>query len=908
MPKKTVHIISHSHLDREWYMPFEAHRMRVVELFDAVLDLFDQDPNFKYFHVDGHTLPLDDYLEIRPEQRGRIQAAIDAGKLRIGPYYILQDAFLISEEANVRNALIGRQELDKWGVKGEQVGYFPDTFGLSGQIPQIVKETGLSYATFGRGVKPTGFNNTVGESSAFQSTYSEMNWKSPDETQILGILFANWYSNGNEIPTEEEAARIFWDQKLADAEKYAATDQLLMMNGCDHQPVQRDVSQAIDLANRLYPDYHFIHSNFEIYYESLPKNQLAQLSTVYGELRSQETEGWYTLANTASSRIYIKQRSHELSLRLEKEIEPLAVIAQEMGYLYPKDQLDFAWKKLLENYPHDSICGCSVDQVHRGMMTRFDQVEGVLDYLQAELLAYLGKFDFGNRPEEAKHTFQVWNTDTVAKKCQVKTKIEVERRLFKEDYPSVAYQKMADIVLPGYQVVDGEGNQYPASITDLGPAFAYDLPKDAFRIPYMARYIQVEVELEKLDALTVKQLYLVEKEASEMKQIAKQQTLENEWIKVTLDDQGSLDLYDKKYQRYYRGQCVFEETGDAGNEYIFKEAKGNRIYSYGHLVTAEFSQEGPTQILKTKYEWELPEAGDDLLQEEIKRVIDITNRKSGRSEKLIKQTLSVSYRLHPNDKFVKVRVEGHNDVKDHRIRMVWKVDGQAQTHWVDSHYEVLQRPNVVSKEWKNPSNPQVLRHGVAIYASDASNQDFGITVATKGLYEYEVYEDGQFTNLAVTLLRSTGELGDWGHFDTPEAQCIGDFYGDLAFCLWTGQDQGRTSLIEARYLFVDPIAYSPVNQSRQVLTERRSWTPLLDKLFSKDLPETVIITAIKKAQADEGIIIRLLNLGDPINLEEYWPKETSFVRVNLLEQVHPEAEKLLITNHQVFTLKVHTRE
>ena len=93
MSKKTVHIISHSHLDREWYLPFEAHRMRVVELLDTVLDLFDTDPQFKYFHVDGHTLPLDDYLEVRPNQKQRLQQAIDDGKLRIGPYYILQDAF-----------------------------------------------------------------------------------------------------------------------------------------------------------------------------------------------------------------------------------------------------------------------------------------------------------------------------------------------------------------------------------------------------------------------------------------------------------------------------------------------------------------------------------------------------------------------------------------------------------------------------------------------------------------------------------------------------------------------------------------------------------------------------------------------------------------------------------------------
>ena len=310
MSKKTVHIISHSHWDREWYLPFEEHHLRLVDLIDQVLDLFDTDPDYRYFHLDGQTITLDDYLQIRPHQEARLKAAVQSGKLRIGPFYILQDAFLISGEATVRNGLIGYQDLKRWGVKGEQLGYYPDTFGLTGQTPQITRGMGMSVAAFGRGVKPTGFDNQTFEEGSFQSAFSELTWKSPDGSDVLGILFANWYSNGNEIPAEPEQAKIFWDKKLADAERYAVSDQLLMLNGCDHQPAQADLSKAIALANQLYPDYEFIHSNFTLYQEaleaSLASNQ-PQLSVVEGELRSQATDGWYTLANTASSRLYLKQ-------------------------------------------------------------------------------------------------------------------------------------------------------------------------------------------------------------------------------------------------------------------------------------------------------------------------------------------------------------------------------------------------------------------------------------------------------------------------------------------------------------------------------------------------------------------------------------------------------------------------
>ena len=131
MTKKTVHIISHSHWDREWYMAYEEHHMRLIQLIDDLLDLFKADPDFDSFHLDGQTIILEDYLQVRPERRQELAEAITAGKLKIGPFYILQDDFLISPEANVRNMLIGRQDSEHWARQSE-LGYFPDYFGNIG--------------------------------------------------------------------------------------------------------------------------------------------------------------------------------------------------------------------------------------------------------------------------------------------------------------------------------------------------------------------------------------------------------------------------------------------------------------------------------------------------------------------------------------------------------------------------------------------------------------------------------------------------------------------------------------------------------------------------------------------------------------------------------------------------------
>lgn len=246
--KTTVHIISHSHWDREWYQSFEKHRMKLIELVDNILEKAENDPEFGGFFLDGQTIALDDYLEVRPEKREQVEKCVREGKIQTGPWYILQDEFLTSGEACVRNLQVGMQEAARYGAIGN-VGYFPDAFGNAGQMPQVLKQAGMDAVVFGRGVKPIGPNNEV-TGGQYESTYSEMMWASPDGTKLPGILFANWYNNGVEVPVDEAEAKVYWDKKLADARKFAATHQLLMMNGCDHQHCRRTLPrQSVSHGN-----------------------------------------------------------------------------------------------------------------------------------------------------------------------------------------------------------------------------------------------------------------------------------------------------------------------------------------------------------------------------------------------------------------------------------------------------------------------------------------------------------------------------------------------------------------------------------------------------------------------------------------------------------------------------------
>lgn len=781
MAKKKVYIISHSHWDREWYMGFEHHHMRLVQLMDDLFDLFKNDPDFNSFHLDGQTIILDDYLAVRPEKREELMHWIKVGKLRIGPFYILQDDFLISSEANVRNTQYGIKESKKYG-KPVALGYFPDTFGNMGQTAQMMQLSGLDTVAFGRGVTPTGFNNQTSQ-GAYDSTYSEMWWQGPDQSKVLGILFANWYSNGNEIPVDRQAAKSYWEQKLADAEKFAATNDLLMMNGVDHQPVQKDLSQAIKVANELFPDYEFIHSNFDDYIAALKQDLPADLSTIEGELTSQATSGWYTLANTASSRIYLKQKNTQVQRLLENQVEPLILLANSNDET-TQDRLDYAWKTLLQNHPHDSICGCSVDEVHEGMLHRFETAKQVgTDLAQNALAEFVTKIDTSKFSAKS-YPFVILNTTESAKQEEVVVTLKVKQRLFKDSTPQKAYDEMLAYVneLHDLAVVDENNVVQPAKIVRRYAKFNYDLPDDQFRIPYMAAYIDVAVA-PKVAAFSWKTLALVtdcQQKVSDQLCEQADSVLENARLKVSVNSDGQVDILDKKTKKNYVDVLSFEDTGDIGNEYIYKRSSDNqRLFfkSPVHHVVKDSLLNG--QSLRFYQEELLPQSADQRLAYEQQAVIDITQRTAARSQKLAKFGIEVELKLLNDENRLLVNIKGNNQLKDHRLRAIIKTDFVTTTHQAESIFEVVERPNKVSAVWENPENPQHQHSFVGLKTNEA-----GVVVGNYGLNEYEVNQAGN--EIAVTLLRCVGEMGDWGYFATPQAQCQGAFEAQLSLSLTDG--------------------------------------------------------------------------------------------------------------------------
>jgi alpha-mannosidase len=848
MTKPVAHIISHTHWDREWYMPYEKHHVRLIALMDILLDTLEKDDEFHSFHLDGQTIILEDYLQVRPDNRERLTQLIQQGRIVIGPWYILQDEFLTSAEANVRNLLIGHQDARTYGPVAK-LGYFPDSFGNMGQAPQLLHQAGIRNAIFGRGVKPTGFNNAVTDSEAYESPFSEMIWRSPDGSEVIGILFANWYHNGMEIPVKEEAALSYWPEKLANVERFASTPQLLFMNGCDHQPVQTDLSAALETARKLYPDYQFKHSSFAEYIEAVEAAIDRPLTVIEGELRSQRTDGWNTLVNTASARVYIKQANTKGQIMLEKIAEPAAAIAAHLGRAYPHHLFTYAWKTLMQNHPHDSICGCSVDEVHAEMMTRFAKSFHVAESLAQDSLRFLADHvDTSLFSNQSAIPFLVMNYAGQARSGMVSVELEIEKRSLEGASPAVIYAELEKLKIGDGFVVNDKGCTLEVEIEDLGVKFNYTLPDDQFRKPYMARRIRITLNVDKIPGLGYRVFAWQREPGSSRPESSVMTSLENEYYSIIVNRNGSLTLTDKETREVYSDLCIYEDVGDIGNEYVFKQDGGIQVLTT-HELEAEvriLSKTAYATVVEIIHRWEIPAEADTTLQREIATMVPLSERTSDRSKGTVPLVIRTLVTVEQGVRALKVTASFDNQARDHRLRALFPADIASVVHYADSIFEIAARPNEPAPEWVNPSNAQ---HQQAFVALDDTQR--GLAIANIGLNEYEVLRNGRNT-IAVTLLRCVGELGDWGVFPTPEAQCLGKHEVAFAIIPYAGQAKRSEAAREA-YTYQIPWVAIQTDVHQGILPPAHSWLDWSGKHLA--------LSSVKGSEENGDFIIRWYNLS-----------------------------------------------
>ncbi|WP_039838304.1 glycoside hydrolase family 38 C-terminal domain-containing protein, partial [Paenibacillus sonchi] len=504
--------------------------------------------------------------------------------------------------------------------------------------------------------------------------------------------------------------------------------------------------------------------------------------------------------------VYLKQMNQKGQALLEKVAEPLASIAGLAGKEYPHHLFTYAWKTLMQNHPHDSICGCSVDEVHREMVTRFDKSRHVAESIIEDSARFIaGAVDtsvFAGAAEAV--PFVVMNTTGWSRTGTVSIELDAARLYLREGYGlEETSRRMQEFDLSGRVLLDDSGKALACTVEDLGLEFGYDLPDDKFRQPFMCRRVKLTFEAAEVPALGLRAYAWTTQQAAaapaEPSLLSGGHVLENAAVRVEVAADGSFSLHHKQSGAVYRDLGIYENTGDIGNEYMYRQPDGELpLTTKGLDAAVAVLEDTPFRAaIEITHAWEIPASADAGLNEEQRALVYYPERKAQRSTGTVILQLRTVISLEREGKGLHIESTINNTAKDHRVRMLFPTDLQTAVHHADSMFEIATRDNEPAAEWQNPSNTQHQQSFV-----DVSTAEAGMTVANLGLNEYEVLRDGRNT-IAVTLLRSVGELGDWGWFPTPEAQCLGEHTVQLMLIPHTGDGIASGAYAQA-YQFQAP--------------------------------------------------------------------------------------------------------
>jgi mannosylglycerate hydrolase len=862
---KRIAVVSNTHWDREFRRSFEKTRRRLVTMMDTTLEILESDPRFHSFTLDGHSILLDDYLEMRPERKPLVERLLRQGRLIAGPYYTLAEEFSIGQEPLIRNLLWGRKTVEKHGGKVGTVAYTPSSWGQTGQLPQILVDFGLTRMMFYRGI-------------SHHESDAEFIWRAPDGTEVLASRFAlyaryNWYYQvhrtvtqgrtfdkaypwgerdetpmrfadglaGEDVNFEVHAPAVTYDpQKLREAivgmvdteGAHFTTPLFLAMHG-------HDISVAHPLETRIIADsqaaledrFRISHTSLEEYWDELEGElDKPQLPVLLGERRAYLQKGMWTFLfpGTISARTYLKQRDFDATSRLVRQAEPLATLAYVLGAEYPRRYLDRGWKYLLSNHTHDANGGCAPDAVCADMEYRYRKVQDIADIVSEDALTYVVK-SLSPRGEDASALhLTVFNPLASRRDACILLDLELPRRF---------NARSVDLFDPQ----GGRVECQPVS-SEKSSCFVdsiWDVPTilDSNRLKFYAL-------LRHLPPLGYRSYSLVPSVQESRKpetMITGPDTMENEFVRVRVNPNGSCDLLCKESGKEYRNLNYLSDEGEAGNAWRHLAPLRDRKYcTLGAHADLMVCESGPlVSSICARYDFPVP-----------LDYLDGTTR----NPLLVPLPVEVLYRLEKGVAGVGIRLSLENKAKDHWLRANFPTSIAADVSWADTHFDVVSRAIALpdSTDWaERAGGTHPLQTFVAL-----NDENHLFAVIPKGLFEYEVLND-ECKTLALTLLRACRiklavseekqtELSD------PGVQCPGS--QSFEYFLYTGSGDWQTANLSGR-------ASRQSTPVRAVLSGRgKGHLPAEGWLFSVK-PSSVQLSCVKKCEEGEAIVIRAFNPG-----------------------------------------------
>lgn len=781
---RNVHYVPSSHWDREWYQTFQGFRHRLVRLLDRVLHDLGSGALRGPFTTDGQAIMLEDYLEVRPEREAEVKDLVRTGRLKAGPWFVVPDEWLVSGESLVRNIELGRAITRRFGGVPSDAGFACDLFGHVSQLPQIFAGFGIRTALVWRGLEPR--------------PNAHFWWEGADGTTVLGYRFPRtaycdyaWdvrRCHQHSSAFDQERADRDLDANLAREAQRSAAGPILLFDGGDHLEYDLDYYNAL-FARATGPDfpYKIRHSTLDEYLAEVQAHAEKITDRVAGELRETarrpgvEDQQWL-IPGVLSSRVWIKQANARCQMLLCHWAEPFGAVTRAFcGSEYPAGFLNVAWRWLLMNHPHDSICGCSVDAVHEDMKYRFAQCEQIGESTTHESLLSLVAGIAGTIDEKELRVL-IANplTRPFEGTVELTLQIPAEWQGFNEFFGFEAK--------PGFRIYAADGREVPYQrlAQDMNRAKVRPRPRHFPRV-YRTNDVTVALVVA-IPALGYTTLSVREGASAPKDEIigaailptrhpetpgmaTSERSMENEFLAVTIEDNGTLTLQDRRNGETYTRLLTFEDVADIGDGWYHGQAVNNQAFvSTAAQADVALVANGP-QLARFR------------IRTALRVPAEFNFERMVRSERTTGLVIDTLVTLRRGSDRVELKTTVNNTVRDHRLRVLFPTGAKAATYLADSVFDVVERPIAL------PSDNH-LRRELAVETCPQQNwtavadRRRGLALVAPGLMETAI-RDLPERPLALTLFRSTRRTV----FTDGEPQ--GQLQGELTFGCWLSPVRGE---------------------------------------------------------------------------------------------------------------------
>lgn len=818
---KKIHVVAHTHWDREWYFSDNEAFIQFSYHMDEVIYALENG-ELDYYYLDGQLSILDDYLKVYPNQETKIKELVEGNKLFIGPWYTQMDEFVVAGESVVKNLQIGIDMSKRLGGH-TALGYLPDSFGQGKDMPKIYNGFGIEDAVFWRGMP-----NEVTKSREFY-------WTAEDGSKVLTINIRNGYYAGVALVEGE----IYQKKAILDiVSEDSATTNITLPVGGDQRAVDRNLKAIIEEANKEFAEEYQIEESNYPHIFNLLKKEATDLPTVQGEFMSGSVSKIHR--SIYSSRYDLKKINDTIENRLIFQLEPLMLMADDLGIPFKRELMDYTWKLILKNHAHDSIGGCNTDKTNEMIMARYKEADqlsySTVDYLVrkiAESIEGIQENDlvlFNTLPYRRTEPYTL---EVSTKKTTIK--------LFDDQRHEIPFQ-----LISTEKVYAGEVRR---SESDYDEAKYYYIHKINF--------------INELPALSY-QIVSVEEQgesATQEKPVALEETMiENAAYKITFSN-GQFSILAKEQGITYKNCLHVEESGDEGDTYDYSPAYFDSIH---HLFfeTAEVAiQSGKfLSTMSVTGSWFVPK--------------DLAARKAQKVDTEIEYTLTLS--LKNDSKRVDMKLSVNNQALDHRMRLVVKTPVKSQVSYADTLFGIVERNNNDPHihDWRELGwKEEPTEIYPMIHYANTHDLETSWTVMSKGIKEYQVIDSDMY----ITLFRGVGFLGrpellrrpgdasgnQFRYIPTPDSQLLGTLEMELSLIIATDynpaeiQREYQMYSVDAPYYqvqtlnrFTNPIQYFQSNKVDHLTTLKKS-------IDLSELP--LVFSAIELSRDGEWINIRLYN-------------------------------------------------